>query len=53
MDNKYVDPDEFQEVDLDADDKTLIEDDSKDVPADDTKKAASAKKTSKRSKKSE
>lgn len=53
MDNKYIDPDEFQEVDLDTDDKTLTNDDSKDVPADDVKEAAPAKKTSKRSKKSE
>lgn len=52
-DNKYIDPDEFQEVDLDTDDKTLTNDDSKDVPADDVKEAAPAKKTSKRSKKSE
>lgn len=53
VDNKYIDPDEFQEVDLDTDDKTLTNDDSKDVPADDSKETAPAKKTSKRSKKSE
>lgn len=53
MDNKYVNSDDLQEVDLDEDDKTLTNDDSKDVQADDTKKAAPAKKTSKRSKKSE
>lgn len=52
MDNKYIN-DDLQEVDLDADDKTLIEDDSKDVPAVDTKETKTAKKTSKRSKKSE
>ena len=53
MDNKYVDPEEFQEVDLDADDKTLTTDDSKDVPEEAAKEAAPSKKTSKRSKKSE
>ena len=53
MDNKYIDNNDLQEVDLDADDKILIEDDSKDVPANDAKEAAPAKKKSKRSKKSE
>ena len=53
MDNKYVDPDEFQEVDMDTDDKTLTDNDSKDVPANVAKETAPAKKTSKRSKKSE
>lgn len=53
VDNKYIDTDDLQEVDLDADDKTVVADDSKDVPADDSKETAPAKKTSKRSKKSE
>lgn len=52
MDNKYVDVEDLQEVDLDADDKDLSGDDSKDVPADDAKEAAPAKKKSTRSKKS-
>lgn len=52
MDNKYVDVEDLQEVDLDADDKDLSGDDSKDVPADDAKEAAATKKKSTRSKKS-
>lgn len=53
MDNKHIEVGDFQEVDLDADDKTPVSDDTKDVSEDDAKEAASAKKTSKRSKKSE
>ena len=53
MDSKYVDSDDLQEVDLDADDKTLTDNDSKDVPPNVAKETAPAKKTSKRSKKSE
>lgn len=53
MDNKHIEVGDFQEVDLDADDKTPVSDDTKDVSEDDAKEAASAKKTSKRLKKSE
>ena len=53
MDNKHIEVDDFQEVDVDADDKTPVNDDTKDVSEDDAKEAAPAKKTSKRSKKSE
>ena len=53
MDDKTLDVEDLKEVDLDADDKTPDTDDSKDVPADDTKETKTAKKTSKRSKKSE
>lgn len=53
MDDKYVNMEDLQEVDLDADDKNLSGDDTKDVPANDAKEAAPAKKKSKRSKKSE
>lgn len=53
MDNKHIEVEDLQEVDLDADDKNLSGDDSKDVPANDAKEAAPAKKKSKRSKKSE
>lgn len=53
MDDKHIEVEDLQEVDLDADDKILSGDDSKDVPADDAKKTKPAKKTSKRSKKSE
>lgn len=53
MDNKHIEVEDMQEVDLDADDKTPVNDDTKDVSEDDAKEAAPAKKTSKRSKKSE
>ena len=53
MDNKHIEVEDIQEVDLDADDKTPVSDDTKDVSEDDAKEAAPAKKTSKRSKKSE
>lgn len=53
MDDKYVQVDDLQEIDLDADDKSLETDDTKDVPATDSKEAAPAKKSTKRSKKSE
>ncbi len=53
MDNKYIEVEDLQEVDLDTDDKTPAPDDTKDVQTDDVKEAAAAKKTSKRSKKSE
>lgn len=53
MDDKHIEVEDLQEVDLDADDKNLSGDDSKDVPANDAKEAAPAKKKSKRSKKSE
>lgn len=53
MDNKHIEVGDFQEVDLDADDKTPVSDDTKDVSEDDAKEAAPAKKTSKRPKKSE
>lgn len=53
MDEKHVELDDFVEVDLDSDDKTPVINDSKDVPADDSKETPTAKKTSKRSKKSE
>lgn len=53
MDNKHIEVDDMQEVNLDADDKTPVSDDTKDVSEDDAKEAAPAKKTSKRSKKSE
>lgn len=53
MDNKHIEVGDFQEVDLDADYKTPVSDDTKDVSEDDAKEAASAKKTSKRPKKSE
>lgn len=53
MDNKHIEVGDLQEVDLDADDKTPVSDDSKDVPANDAKEASPAKKKSTRSKKSE
>lgn len=53
MDNKHIEVGDFQEVDLDADDKPPVIDDTKDVSEDDAKEAAPAKKTSKRPKKSE
>lgn len=53
MDDKNIEIDDLKEVDLDADDKTLVSDDSKDVPAADAKEATPAKKTSKRTKTSE
>ncbi len=53
MDNKHIEVDDFHEMDLDADDKTPVINDTKDVSEDDAKEAAPAKKTSKRSKKSE
>lgn len=53
MDDKNIEVDDVKEVDLDADDKTPGTDDTKDVQADDAKEATPAKKTTKRSKKSE
>lgn len=53
MDNKHIEVDDMREVNLDADDKTPVSNDTKDVSEDDAKEAAPAKKTSKRSKKSE
>ncbi len=53
MDNKYIDNDDFQEVDLDADEKTITENDTKDIPSDDAQEKSTAKKTPRRSKKSE
>lgn len=53
MDDKHVEVEDMQEVDLDADDKTPVSNDTKDVSEDDAKEAAPSKKTSKRSKKSE
>lgn len=53
MDDKDITVEDLQEVDLDADDKTPATDDTKDVPAADSKEEPTARKTSKRSKKSE
>lgn len=53
MDDKDITVEDLQEVDLDADDKTPTTDDTKDVPAADSKEEPTARKTSKRSKKSE
>lgn len=54
MDDKHIgELEDLQEVDLDADDKTPVTDDSKNVPEADVKKAEAPKKASKRSKKSE
>lgn len=53
MDGKTLEVEDLKEVDLDADDKTLDNNDSKDVSAADTKETKTAKKTSKPSKKSE
>lgn len=53
MDDKHVEVEDMQEVDLDADDKTPVTDDTKDVQEDDAKEAAPSKKASKRTKKSE
>lgn len=53
MDNKHIEVEDMQEVNLDADDKTPVGDDTKYVSEDDAKETAPAKKTSKRSKKSE
>ena len=53
MDNKHIEVDDMLKVNLDADDKTPVSNDTKDVSEDDAKEAAPAKKTSKRSKKSE
>ncbi len=53
MDNKHIEVDDFHEMGLDADDKTPVINDTKDVSEDDAKEAVPAKKTSKRSKKSE
>ena len=53
MDNKHIEVEDMREVNLDADDKTPVSNDTKDVSEDDAKEAAPAKKISKRSKKSE
>lgn len=53
MDNKHIEVDDMLEVNLDADDKTTVSNDTKDVSEDDAKEAVPTKKTSKRSKKSE
>lgn len=52
-DYKNIEVEDMKEVDLDADDKTPQTNDSKDVQADDSKEAETAKKTSKRTKKTE
>ena len=43
MDNKHIEVEDMQEVNLDADDKTPVSDDTKDVSEDDAKEAAPAK----------
>lgn len=53
MDNKHIEVEDMLEENLDADDKTPVSNDTKDVSEDDAKETAPAKKTSKRSKKSE
>lgn len=53
IDDKILEVEDLKEIDLDIDDKTIETDDSKDVPAPDTKDTKTAKKTSKRTKKSE
>ncbi len=53
MDHKNVEVDDMIEADLDADDKTPVINDTKDVPAADSKETETAKKTTRRSKKSE
>lgn len=53
MDNKNVKVEDMLGFDLDADDKTPVINDTKDVPATDSKETETAKKVTKRSKKSE
>lgn len=53
MDDKNVEVEDMLEFDLDADDKTPVINDTKDVPATDSKEKETAKKVTKRSKKSE
>lgn len=54
MDDKNIEIEDIKEVDLDIDNKTpAAEDDSKDVQTDDAKETQTAKKTTRRSKKSE
>ena len=53
VDDKNVEVEDMLEADLDADDKTPVTDDSKNVPEADVKEAEAPKKASKRSKKSE
>lgn len=53
VDQKNVELDDMLEADLDADDKTPVINDTKDVPAADSKETETTKKTTRRSKKSE
>lgn len=53
MDNKHIEMEDMQEMNPDADDKTPVINDTKDVPATDSKETETAKKVTKRSKKSE
>lgn len=53
MDSKNVEVEDMLEADLDADDKTPVINDTKDVPATDSKETETTKKTTRRSKKSE
>ncbi len=52
MDSKNVEVEDMLEADLDADDKTPVINDTKDVPATDSKETETTKKTTRRSKKS-
>lgn len=53
VDDKNVEVEDMLEADLDADDKTPVINDTKDVPATDSKETGTTKKTTRRSKKSE
>ncbi len=53
VDDKNVEVEDMLEADLDADDKTPVINDTKDVPATDSKETETTKKTTRRSKKSE
>lgn len=53
MDNKHIEVEDMQEMNPDADDKTPVINNTKDVPATDSKETETAKKVTKRSKKSE
>jgi len=52
VDDKNVEVEDMLEADLDADDKTPVINDAKDVPATDSKETETTKKTTRRSKKS-
>jgi len=52
VDDKNVEVEDMLEADLDADDKTPVINDTKDVPATDSKETETTKKTTRRSKKS-